>query len=254
MTRIILIGDIHGCYDELCDLLEEVDYQHGHDRLISLGDLVDRGPKSLDVIQLLHRLNAECVIGNHDERLVRYRRHQKKQKENPSYVIPMKPPINPVFGELTEEDWQYLDSLPYYIRFLPDWVAIHAGLEPGLSIERQDPGTLIHCRYIRKSTGKAERSIFSLTPETSCIWTELWDGRENIVYGHMVTPTRTPLISVTKKWGGFCVGLDTGCCFGFSLTAMVMSEDGRNFTFHSVPARETYDPDLHGYLGATTVS
>lgn len=252
IARVIIIGDVHGCYDETCDLLEKVSYDATKDRLIFVGDLIDRGPKSLETIRLLRELNAECTIGNHDERLVRYRKHLKHRDEDPDFTIPMKPPINPVFGELTEEDWKWLESLPMYIRISPTWVVIHAGLEPGIPIEKQDVGALLHGRYLRKSTGKIERSLFHLTPGDSCVWPEMWDGRENIVYGHMVTPTRMPHIDISAS-GAICVGIDTGCCFGHNLTAMVMEPEGYSFSFVSVPARNTYDPDLLNYTVATRI-
>jgi Icc-related predicted phosphoesterase len=50
--RTILIGDIHGCYDEFMSLLDKVNYDKDNDRLIILGDFIDKGPKSFEIIDL----------------------------------------------------------------------------------------------------------------------------------------------------------------------------------------------------------
>jgi bis(5'-nucleosyl)-tetraphosphatase (symmetrical) len=67
-----LIGDVHGCYDELRALLEQVDFQPGQDTLWLTGDLVARGPGSLDVLRYVKSLgdSVRLVLGNHDLHLL----------------------------------------------------------------------------------------------------------------------------------------------------------------------------------------
>jgi len=81
-VAIWAIGDIQGCYDELQGLLEQINYDVHHDTLWFVGDLVNRGPKSLETLRFLHHLNAVTVLGNHDLHLLasahipKYRKHK----------------------------------------------------------------------------------------------------------------------------------------------------------------------------------
>ena len=71
--RTILIGDVHGCIDELQDLLREVGFVPGEDRVVLVGDLVAKGPDSQAVVQLCRERGFEAVLGNHDAFLLRIR-------------------------------------------------------------------------------------------------------------------------------------------------------------------------------------
>jgi bis(5'-nucleosyl)-tetraphosphatase (symmetrical) len=67
-VSIYCIGDVHGCYDELQELLKLVSFDSKKDELIFTGDILGRGPKPLQVIQFIRQLGnkAHCVLGNHD--------------------------------------------------------------------------------------------------------------------------------------------------------------------------------------------
>lgn len=65
-TRVIIVGDVHGCYDELKLLLNKCQFKKDVDFLVFVGDLVNKGPKSANVVKYVRELNASCVRGNHD--------------------------------------------------------------------------------------------------------------------------------------------------------------------------------------------
>ena len=69
-ARVLCVGDVHGCIDELCDLLRQVNYKPW-DTVLFLGDLVAKGPNSVDVIRLAMDIGALAVRGNHDHEVIK---------------------------------------------------------------------------------------------------------------------------------------------------------------------------------------
>lgn len=87
--RTIIVGDVHGCRVELAKLLQTVDHQPGRDDLVFVGDLLDRGPDPVGCVADAIRLGARRVRGNHEEKALRYLRHEARKLEDPSYQNPM---------------------------------------------------------------------------------------------------------------------------------------------------------------------
>ena len=131
MSRTIVIGDIHGCYDELVQLLDKVNL-HSSDRVIAVGDLVVKGPKNIVVLELFRNDSRfSSVLGNHDFALLRHSRGEDvrlKQTQVETYVA------------LAATDWcfNYLSALPFLIN-LENHVVVHAGLRPGVSTGGRGP-------------------------------------------------------------------------------------------------------------------
>lgn len=86
--RIIFIGDIHGHLDEFLNLLDKLQFSKENDRLILLGDLVDRGPKSAEVVTKAMEMGIECIRGNHDQRYLDIEAKVNWHKKNPNNTIP----------------------------------------------------------------------------------------------------------------------------------------------------------------------
>jgi diadenosine tetraphosphatase ApaH/serine/threonine PP2A family protein phosphatase len=213
--RTIVVGDLHGCQDEALELLDSLAVTVS-DRVIFAGDLVDRGPKRLECVELAMR--HECVLGNHEEKHLRIRR-----KPRPD-VIPDHAETRRV---LDERHFAYFESLPLYLR-VPEAnaVVVHAGVLPGLPIESQSASILLHGQCIRPPEGKS--CWPSKAPEGWAFWTNFWKGPERVIFGHTVLDR--PLVS---EWA---VGIDTGCVHGGALTAVVLPE----WRIVSVPARKNY--------------
>lgn len=120
--RVVAIGDIHGCADEFEALLEELKPTRG-DRVILLGDLINRGPHSSRVIALARKHAHRSLLGNHELRLINYRRtgdptHLKKSDYE-------------TLRQLSADDWDYLHRMP--LRYeAPEYqtVLVHGGFLP----------------------------------------------------------------------------------------------------------------------------
>lgn len=246
--RTIVIGDVHGCYDELMELLERLNWNPSSDdpdMLVFAGDLVDRGPKSQEVVawvreaQQKYGFLVQAVMGNHDKRYPRYSKALKRQADNSKNTSSMRMDEHKlaVFNSLAKEDLTFIESLPGYLRF-GNWVVVHAGLEPKKPLHEQDLGKMCHLRYIDPITLKTK----SLTkeyeqPEGTVYWTELYDLPYNVAYGHMVHSLSKPKIEKGIK-GQILVGLDTGSCFNGCLSAYIL-ETGEVV---SVKAHKQYAP------------
>jgi hypothetical protein len=195
-TQTIVIGDVHGCLDELQKLLRAAGAAR-EDRIICVGDLVAKGPDSRGVLDwAMQTPNLECVVGNHELRLLDAWRQGR---------TPDAKPYDAQTCRQLEPDYER------YMRFLAGWPAsvsgdgwlvVHGGFDPrGPAAEEQPQERLANLRRL-EDTGRP--------------WYEDYLGDRLALFGHW--PRRGPMF-----WGN-AVGLDTGCVYGGALTALVLPE------------------------------
>src|SRR5690606_34883114 len=136
LKRTIVVGDIHGCIDELKELLNKISYNKNNDRLILLGDLIDRGPNSVGTVEFARKNNIESVLGNHEFKLLKWYSANNKSNLNYKHLH---------YKEYSIEDIQYIQKMKNYI-YLEDQntVIVHAGLKSGISLENQKQQDLIY--------------------------------------------------------------------------------------------------------------
>ena len=232
-----IIGDVHGCAEELRTLLDRLGYvvsgegdaltvtaPHGR-KLLFVGDLVDRGPNTPDVLRIVMAAQqggvGECVQGNHDQKLSRWMEGRnvtishglqtsidQLQAEPPEFVTRVKR----FLGDLRSHYW--LDGGRLAVA--------HAGLKEDM-IGRGSAAVRAFALY-GETTGESD--AFGLPVRLD--WAANYRGRTAIVYGH--TPT------LEAEWVNETICIDTGCVFGGSLTALRWPE--RELV--GVPALETY--------------
>jgi len=217
--RTLIVGDIHGCLEELEDLLEESGFEEEGDELVSVGDLVAKGPDSKGVVQLLQRIGGRAVRGNHDQHCLMW--WDAKVAGEP--VPELRPAHREVAEQLEPPEWEWLAKLPFWLE-LPhhDALVVHAGLLPEVPLEEQDPFDLMNMRSILDD-GTASRDYDEGTP-----WASLWRGPRLVVFGHDAVRG----LQLRES----AVGLDTGCVYGGWLTGLWLPD--RDVV--SVPARTTY--------------
>jgi bis(5'-nucleosyl)-tetraphosphatase (symmetrical) len=238
MRRVILVGDVHGCLEEFAELLDTLRYVKGEDRLISLGDLMDRGPEPAACVKLARSVGAEIVQSNHDEKHVRYRKHLARKASDPKYSG-SPPRLSPRDVEenakLSDDDIAWLANAPNIIRISctdiggkVDLIAVHAGFEGGPKLREPEEvprGVCIRCRYVDESgcmvPSEKDDEGRATQPANTRGWAENYPGNHHVVYGHAVHSLDKPRID----WSGqfFRVGLDTGCCYGGHLSARVFN-------------------------------
>ena len=212
MSRTIIIGDIHGCFDELCDLLELIDLQTD-DRIIAVGDLITKGPKSAQVLDLfINDQRFSSVVGNHDRTI------RQRFRGEPVPLTKQQRDAIQQLDDDRERYSQYLRSLPYMIE-LPNHLIVHAGIRPGVPLDEQMASDLTEIRTMGADP----------TRRKGTAWYEIYRGPKTILFGHW--PKKKP------KRAPFAIGLDTGCVYGGHLTGYIIESD----EFVSVPARDTYD-------------
>jgi hypothetical protein len=213
MRRTVIVGDVHGCAGELEELLEKVRYAEGKDQLVFVGDLVARGPDSVGTLDLARRLRARITRGNHEERLLAWRRRGK----------PLGPDHERVVERMSEEHWNLLESMPLWIE-LPEHglLVVHAGVVPGQRLEETPPEAILKIRTLRGARrGKAadvasNHAQWSDEPDAGPLWGERYTGPPHVVFGHNARPE--------PQLHPWATGLDTACVYGGRLTAVVLEE------------------------------
>jgi hypothetical protein len=214
-VRTIVIGDVHGCLDELLALVARCG-RTPDDRVVLVGDLVAKGPDSAGVVQWARESGVDAVLGNHDAHVLLARRGGRDAR----------PKHGEVAATLGAPDVAWLQARPLWLRLADagapsPHVVVHGGLVPGVPIERQEREHLLNLRSIA-ADGRPSKRIEG-TP-----WAALWPGPEHVVFGHDAIRglQRHP----------FATGLDTGCVYGRELTALVLP----SVELVSVRARRAY--------------
>ncbi len=205
--RTFIVGDVHGCAGELEALLDANRFGVG-DKLIFVGDLVARGPDSLGVMDVARRTGAIIVRGNHEQKLLDWRRNKKTALSKLHLDVAQS--LRPV-------DWTLLETSPLWFE-LPEHGArvVHAGIMPGTPIEEQDPLDLLHLRTLRVgAVGRSNVLAHAHRGEPGTVlWGELYGGPVHVVFGHNALPG--------LQLHPHATGLDTGCVYGGRLTAFVL--------------------------------
>ncbi len=229
-----IIGDIHGCYNELNELLDKLGYIRNENdipvhpdgrKVIFLGDFCDRGSNNTEVLKLAINMvksgNALAVVGNHDVKLVKYLNGKKVQL---TYGLDKTAEeLSQQSDDFRKEVHDFMDSLiSHYVLDDGKLVVSHAGIKQEY-IGRGSSRVREFCIY-GETTGETDE--FGLPVRLD--WASDYRGRATIVYGH------TPSNEVQAVNGTFCI--DTGCVFGGKLTAMRYPEK----EFISVDAHEQY--------------
>ncbi|MDR1070012.1 MAG: polynucleotide kinase-phosphatase [Gracilibacteraceae bacterium] len=213
-----MIGDIHGCYDELCALLDKLGYEVNREdcaavppegrKAIFLGDLCDRGPENVAVLRLVMNMTrsgaAYCVAGNHDVKLLRKLRGAGGQLTHGlDKTIAQLETQN---GEFIADVKTFLDSLiSHYVLDGGKLVAAHAGLKE--KYQGRASGRVREFCLYGDTTGETDE--YGLPVRLP--WANEYRGKAAVVYGHTPTP------DVEAINNTFCI--DTGCVFGGKLTA-----------------------------------
>jgi protein phosphatase len=242
-----IIGDIHGCCDELETLLTTLGYQlkeqtytHPEGRkAVFLGDLVDRGDRILDTLNLVQNMvktdNALCVPGNHDYKLLR---HLKGQK------VTINHGLDKTLAELETLDETKLLSLKTFLYSLVSHyvlddgklVVAHAGMKQ--AYQGRGSSKIRDFAMYGETTGEIDE--FGLPVRLN--WASEYRGDAMVVYGHTPVPEAV--------WLNGTIDVDTGCVFGGKLTALRYPE--RELV--SVPAQKVYCEPIKPLIPASTLT
>jgi len=233
-----IIGDLHGCADELAELLALLGYQPdaaagyhhpGGRRAIFLGDLVDRGPKVVETVTLVRRMVASgaalCLPGNHDDKLYRHLKGRPVQiahglAESIAQIDTLPPDARAAW---TRDYRDFVDALPsHYLLAGGDLVVAHAGMKE--AYQGRASRRVRDFALYGETTGESDELGLPIRGD----WAGDYRGRAAVVYGH--TAVYAP------AWRNNTIDIDTGCVYGGRLTALRWPE--RELV--SIPAHVTY--------------
>ncbi|CAL3972063.1 unnamed protein product [Diplocarpon coronariae] len=248
--RLIVVGDVHGMKDELQALLDKVKFDKKHDHLILAGDMISKGPDSPGVVDLAMSLGATGVRGNHEDGIIRAdaeMKHKQMDDGSPGSSEDEDKEQGGVEEEshnnadhndralvkaLGHKRIKWLKDCPVILRVgklgsMGEVVVVHAGLAPGVKLEKQDPVMVMNMRSIGKggmpSDGRKGKGWYKL-------WNKYQDTlpkheRTTVIYGH----DSKKGLQIKK----YSMGVDTSCVKGGKLTAVII-EGGQSDHKHKL--------------------
>lgn len=251
-----IIGDVHGCFEELQSLLVDLGYRIQSEtgpngqaqfkvdppegrKAVFLGDLVDRGPRIPEVLRLVMDMvrqgNALCVPGNHEVKL-----HRKLQGRDVKLTHGLQASVDQLEAEtpeFRERVAEFIDRLiSHYVLDEGRLVVAHAGMRE--EMQGRGSGQVRSFALYGETTGETDE--YGLPVRHN--WAAEYRGKALVAYGH------TPVPDV--EWFNRTVCIDTGCVYGGKLTALRYPEK----EFVSVPAKQTYCDPIRPLVSKTEVS
>jgi hypothetical protein len=223
MQKTIIIGDVHGCIDELLELMKQF-APSADDHIIFIGDLIDRGPDSLSVlrqvVQWSKLFHVRLVLGNHEEKFLRFIQHINDASGREKGMTGIDK-FHDLYINLNDEELRFLKDA-YYCLHLPDLNALilHAGVLPN------SPITLPASYRYNTDFAAHQKKTLSLLNKTRFISSS----------GKFIA--REPFVQLGAKQFTHATGIDNGCVFGGWLTAVEISTDGVRYI--SIPANKNY--------------
>lgn len=238
IERSIIIGDVHGCYHELLQLLDQIDYSPSRDRLISCGDLVEKGPLSNDVVEMFRRTpNTVAIKGNHEDGLLRFWKHEERARKDPKYKNPMDPYQDRIdcLAQMSEENLRYLDGLPWYYRFEASgkkFLVLHGGIFPNTKPEAMKERVLCRLRYMRSTLdGRLKMVRMGDERPDDVFWADAYGGEwGHALFGH------SPFEQDVPKKFPHATGLDLAGVYGGHLCAF----DAETMEHHCLKVETKY--------------
>lgn len=233
--KTAIIGDIHGCYFTLRRLLKEIGPCN---RIISVGDILDKGNYQYEVLTELRKRDAILVLGNHEEKHLRNDRNLRKHGES---KVAQTRHIKSLRETATPEDWDYLRSAVASHTFITGphtrRTVVHAGVVPAMTellakpwsqIERRDQSDLNAQIRVRLIDDNGEFVPLSEDQDDYSPWFMKYDGRFGFIYyGHWA---REGFVHLTEN----TCGLDSGAVYGYKLSAAVLYDDSNEQRIVSV--------------------
>ncbi|KAH8701831.1 hypothetical protein BGW36DRAFT_290215 [Talaromyces proteolyticus] len=227
-------------------LLEKVSFNRENgDHLVFTGDLIHKGPDSSGVVDIARGLQASCVRGNHEDRILLLRSQMKidntfnnPEKDYNQIDISQRK----VARELSDEQALWLQQCPVILKIgqvsgMGDVVVVHGGLVPGVNLDRQDLSSVMTMRSI-----DSETHVPSAKKEDGLLWTKLFNKYQELLSEHIaksvsgvygaVSRTTTVVYghdsSTSLNIQRYTKGLDSGCVYGRKLSALVIENGGKN--------------------------
>ncbi|KYK57876.1 hypothetical protein DCS_04889 [Drechmeria coniospora] len=262
--RLIMIGDIHGMDKELAQLLDRVRFDEAADHLVAVGDMVTKGPSSAAVVDRLMALNASAVRGNHEDKVLLVRAELEERKgvsealagDITDFDRGEKHHVD-IANNLTPRHIGWLSDLPVILTIKPlSMYVVHAGLVPGVDVDRQNPWAVMNMRTLgypredirREEQARLQQGLSEVQPSPSKSkraaevdvdhdrdvavpiedhsgehWPDAWNRWQKM----LPKDKRRTIIYGHDARRGYLedlhtVGLDTGCVRGGALTAIII--------------------------------
>jgi diadenosine tetraphosphatase ApaH/serine/threonine PP2A family protein phosphatase len=201
---MIVYGDIHGCLDEWKRLRRKIGASE-NDCEISVGDLFSKGPKPLETLRYARGEGVITILGNHEEKYLEVASAKKLGEGDDSRWR------SAFFDELNANDIAYIFAMPRFLQ-IANLTIVHAGLTNSTRLDRLSEdqfSILTRLRYV--GAGAMEYRF----------WSEIYNGNQGfVVYGH------TPAEIRRDK---YALGIDTGCVYGYKLSAAIFERRGKRF-------------------------